>query len=140
MIEADIVDQLGAGEVSTEVQVPGGRIDVLIRPNQVYEIKPFGGTVDPERQISGYIVAAGELLGVPLVRGTIEFDRLIDGPLGLTELHYSTTSPGVIEYTAFPSVKLLTFAIAFVGAYNTAQLTAQTLFATSVETLAPGVP
>ena len=139
-IQRDIVQQFGPGQVLTELGITGGRIDVLILPNEVYEIKPFGGTVDPERQLSRYIDSAGDLFGVPLVRGTFQFERIIDGPLGLTQINYFTTSPGVIEYTAFPSVKLVATAIAFVLAYNTARLFLDLGAASALGTaLAPGV-
>jgi RHS repeat-associated protein len=120
-IQRDIMQRF-PGQALTELGIVGGRIDVLILPNEVYEIKPFGGTVDPERQISRYIDSTGDLFGSPLVRGTFQFERIIDGPLGLTQINYLTTSPGVIEYTAFPSVKLVATAIAFVLTYNIAQL------------------
>jgi hypothetical protein len=118
---------------------PAGRIDVFILPNEIYEIKPFGGSVDPERQISRYIDSAGDLFGVQLVRGTIPFDKFIDGPLGLTQINYFTTSPGVIEYTAFPSTKLVATAIAFVLVYYTAQLFLNVSSAIALGALAPGV-
>ncbi len=122
LIQADIKSTYGAASVMTEIVLLGGRIDVLILPNQIYEIKPFGGTVDPEKQINKYIGLAGDMFGSPLVRGMLPMSNIIDGPLGLTELYYFTTSPGVIEYTAFPSVKLVGAAICFVVASAAAQM------------------
>jgi RHS repeat-associated protein len=138
LIQQDIQEQIPEAQV--EVPVPGGKIDIFIPENELYEIKPFGGTVDPERQISRYITASSGVFKTPLIRGMIDFDRTIDGPLGLTQLHYFSTTPGVIEYTAFPSLKLLVSAIAFVSLYNTAQLTAQGILSVPLEVLAPGVP
>ena len=108
----------------TEYSIAGGRVDVIIPPNQAYEIKPVGGTVPPERQLDNYLRATNGTPDFPngLVRGTIFVEKTIDGPYGLTDISYFTSRAGVIEYEVFPSVKLLVGAIAFVSLINTAQM------------------
>lgn len=138
LIEKDIKEEFGSA-AHVEVPVPGGVIDVFIEPNQLFEIKPFGGTVDPERQINRYIDAAEDSFGTRLERGTIIFDKIIDGPLGVTQICYFTSSPGVIEYTAFPSTKLVAAAMVFVIAYNLAQLKLDLGLATALQSMAPGI-
>ena len=107
----------------TEYSIEGGRVDAILPPNQAYEIKPVGGTVPPERQLDTYLNATNGIAGFPngLVRGTIFIERRIDGPYGLTDIFYYTSRAGVIEYEAFPSIKLLVGAIAFVTLFNSAQ-------------------
>jgi RHS repeat-associated protein len=101
LIEADI--QMKFPGTLVEVPVPGGQIDVIIPPNEVYEIKPLGGGVDPQLQLDHYInVTNGtNLFPYGLVRGTTMFEAYIDGPYGLTEIFYYTAGPGVIYYVHF---------------------------------------
>jgi len=107
-----------------EVPVPGGQIDVLIPPSQIFEIKPLGGSVSPDYQLQQYIESAEGSAAFPLglVRGTIYFENRIDGPYGLTDIFYFTSRSGVIEYEVFPSAKLITLAIATVVLFNSASV------------------
>jgi RHS repeat-associated protein len=104
LIQADIKEKYP--NAITEKTIPGGRIDVIIPPDQLYEIKPFGGTVDPERQIDRYIATAKySEEGLELERGKIPLQGVVDNPNYLSQILYTTPSLGVIEYTAFPSTK-----------------------------------
>ena len=123
----------------TEYIIPGGRIDVIIPPNLVYEIKPAGGTESPEGQIQRYLEGTNGTKDFPngLIRGTIYLEDWIDGPYGLTNIFYYVTSPGVIEYEAFPSPKLLIGLIVAVGVFNIARLGGRLLLQMLLNLLAP---
>ena len=123
LIQQDIARQFPDAQFEVPVP-PAGQIDVYIPATQIFEIKPVGGVVSPEDQLSSYIEAAQGLEQFPfgLVRGTIQFENRIDGPYGLTDIFYFTSRSGVIEYEVFPSVKLIAGAIAFVTLINTGQL------------------
>jgi RHS repeat-associated protein len=121
LIQRDIQRQFPDAEFEVPVP-PGGQIDVFIPLSQIFEIKPLGGSINPDDQLREYIDAAQSTSRFPygLIRGTIYFQNTIDGPYGLTDIFYFTSRPGVIEYEVFPSVKLLVAAIAAVTLYNTA--------------------
>ena len=128
----------------TEVIIPGGRIDVIIPPNQIYDIKPLGGEDDPASQLARYIEVTNGSAQFPngLVRGSIYFENYIDGPFYLTEIFYYVAEPGVIYYDAFPSPKAVVAVAATALAVSLASLAAD-LAATAAEAsveAAAGVP
>ncbi|HEY6388088.1 MAG TPA: hypothetical protein VIX91_20610 [Candidatus Acidoferrum sp.] len=87
--------------VFTEFPVPGGEIDVVILSGgqaHLYEIKPIGGTVPPQRQIRRYLASGAGLFKLPLIAGTLTFEDTIRGPFLFDKVTYETTSPGVIIY------------------------------------------
>ena len=98
-IEADVAAKLipQGNVVLAEVSIPGvGRIDLIVNLG-VYEIKPLGGTVDPNPQLNRYLAALTRF-----ARGTIPFDDYVNSALlplpAFVDLHYELTDPGVIEY------------------------------------------
>src|SRR5262249_45750318 len=98
-IEADIFFKLTpvGNVVIPEFIIPGvGRVDLIVNLG-VYEIKPLGGTVAPNAQLSRYLAA---LTG--FAAGTIPFDDYVSQNLlplpPWVQLHYELTNPGVIEY------------------------------------------
>ncbi|BCL38132.1 putative Ig domain-containing protein [Nostoc sp. MS1] len=104
-IQADILLQFPPPQGLVEVPIPGGRIDVFILPNNVYEIKPLGGVVDPNEQLDRYtsgVITGGALAGLLLVRGSYPFNSTINIPLivGIS-LHYYLEEPGIILYDPF---------------------------------------
>jgi RHS repeat-associated protein/uncharacterized repeat protein (TIGR01451 family) len=82
--------------VAFEVPIPGGRIDLVVDLG-LYEIKPMGGTVDPQPQLSRYLAAM-----IGFGPGTYPFDDYVSEnilPLPVwVQLHYELVDPGVIEY------------------------------------------
>ena len=77
-----------------EYTVNGGRVDIFLPPDEIYEIKPLGGLVSPDKQLARYI---RDNPGLAL--GEVPFDGKIDPPTipGISIL-YETVRPGVIEY------------------------------------------
>jgi RHS repeat-associated protein len=101
LIEADIVLKF-PGRAFSEVPVPGGIIDVYLMPEEIYEIKPYGGSADPARQISRYINSAKKE-GRAYIPGKTPISGRIRGPYNLTTIEYATDEPGSIYYIAGPS-------------------------------------
>jgi RHS repeat-associated protein len=100
LIEADIFQKYFPN-VLTEISVPGGEIDVVIFSGgnaHLYEIKPVGGTVPPNRQIQRYLAAGAGQFRLPLVAGTLTFSNTIRGPFVIDKITYETAGPGVITY------------------------------------------
>jgi RHS repeat-associated protein len=100
LIEADIFQKYFPN-VLTEISVPGGEIDVVIFSGgnaHLYEIKPVGGTVPPNRQIPRYLAAGAGQFRLPLVAGTLTFSNTIRGPFVIDKITYETAGPGVIMY------------------------------------------
>nr|WP_275994511.1 RHS repeat-associated core domain-containing protein [Argonema antarcticum] len=97
-IEADILQRYSG--VQIEVPVQGGRIDVIYRPSQIFDIKPLDGVVDPNIQLDRYIRMNPER---NFVKGTFMFEGRLDNPPPLigTSLRYYTDEPGVIVYYPF---------------------------------------
>nr|WP_275994356.1 RHS repeat-associated core domain-containing protein [Argonema antarcticum] len=97
-IEADILQK--NARVQTEVTVQGGRIDVLYQPNEIFDIKPLDGVVDPNIQLDRYIRMNPDR---NFVKGTFMFEGRLDNPPPLigTSLTYYTAEPGVIVYYPF---------------------------------------
>jgi hypothetical protein len=82
--------------VAFEHPIPAARIDLIVDLG-IYEIKPMGGTVDPQPQLSRYLAAM-----IGFGPGTYPFDDYVSEnilPLPVWEqLHYELVDPGVIEY------------------------------------------
>jgi RHS repeat-associated protein/uncharacterized repeat protein (TIGR01451 family) len=97
-IEADVAFKLipKGYAVLAEVVIPGGRIDLIVDKG-IYEIKPLGGTVDPQPQLGRYLAAKAGYM-----KGTYPFDDFVNKdllPLPLfVSLHYELADPGLIEY------------------------------------------
>lgn len=128
LIETDIFSKYFPN-VLTEVSIPGGEIDVVIFSNgqaHLYEIKPLGGTVPPERQIQRYLTDGASMFKLPLIAGTLTFENTIRGPFIIDKITYETAGPGVIAYQPAidpPSGPTLPIQIPIVAALTAAILT-----------------
>jgi len=92
--------------VRTEVPVSTGIVDLIVDTG-IYEIKPVGGVVNPDDQLTRYLDSNELIRG--FARGTIPFDDTVysnsDPALGpvntlpwFVQLHYYLSEPGVILY------------------------------------------
>jgi hypothetical protein len=92
----DIKKQMPRARYGVYAEYPEGSwgfIDVLIDP-EIYEIKPFGSTKDPQKQLNKYLTSNGNY-----VLGTYPFHNVIyDKPIIGLKIEYYLKGPGAIEY------------------------------------------
>jgi len=116
--------------VRTEVPISTGIVDLIVDTG-IYEIKPVGGLVDPDNQLTRYLDSNELRRG--FARGTIPFDDVVRsnsdpafGPVNtlpwFVQLHYYLSGPGVILYEPSFDNKRLVRVLAAVTIANLVRL------------------
>lgn len=120
LVCADIAEQFSGTECFKYVPGVGFPDVYLSSSNEVYEIKPEGGTQSPEEQLSRYTNGTGYMRGVTPISGSIRAPASVNV---MSIDYYTVAAPGEIYYR--PRINSTFVAVAFsaAAAYSITRVT-----------------